>query len=358
VSNFLYNYFGIPSGAYYFASPALLALILLVLPLIPWAPVQKFFRGFKKSAPRGASWPSIIPVSNALKKLAGSPKYKVKSWLKHIPTYCRALALVLLAIAAARPQGGPVKAKQTNEGLDIILAIDTSRSMEARDFVLNGERPTRLEVIKDVISTFIGSRPADRIGLVVFGTAAFTQAPLTLDHEVLQRFVKRIKIGMAGDATAIGDGLGTAVNRLKDIEAKSKVVILLTDGSNTAGRLDPIAAAEAAKALGIKVYCVGVGSDGEVPIVIDGRLTRQRVEIDEDSLKQIATITGGVYFRATDTETLVKIYKTIDKLEKTKIQRDDMEDRDEHFRAFAGPALALLLLEALWGLTRFRRIPS
>jgi Ca-activated chloride channel family protein len=336
-------------GSWSFATPALLALALLALPVWWRARRERLRQSVAGERQVVAAWPSLQPFRGV-----GTGRF---TWLRHLPLVCRVLTILLLAVAAARPQGGPTAAKRTSEGLDIVLALDTSRSMEARDFILNGERPTRLEVIKSVVASFVAERPADRIGLVVFGSAAFTQAPLTLDHDVLQRFIKRIRIGMAGDQTAIGDGLATAVNRIKDIEAKSKVVILLTDGSNTAGRLDPMASAEAAKALGVKVYGVGVGSDGEVPIVVDGRLTRQRVDIDEESLKKISAMTGGQYFRATDTETLVKIYETIDRLEKTRLQKDDLEDREERYSAFAGPALALLALEMLWGLTRFRRIP-
>jgi Ca-activated chloride channel family protein len=275
-------------------------------------------------------------------------------WLRHGGIVLRSLVLLVLAVALARPIGGDGDKRREAEGLDIVLVLDTSGSMEARDFFLQGGRPTRLDVVKAVIGAFIEGRPSDRIGMVVFGTEAFTQAPLTLDHGILRQFLERIRIGMAGKDTAIGDGLATAVKRLKDVEAKSKVVILLTDGGNTAGRIEPLAAAEAARDKQVRVYTIGVGSKGEEEISGQGV---RRLDIDEDVLKEIAKTTGGAYFRAHDTETLVRVYETIDKLEKTRLRLPSWTDYDDRYQAWVAAALAFLLVESLFGLTRFRRIP-
>jgi Ca-activated chloride channel family protein len=275
----------------------------------------------------------------------------------HLLTFFRLVALGCIIVAAARPLGENRKAKRDSEGLDIVLAIDTSKSMEARDFRFGGGRPTRLDVVKQVISDFVRDRPSDRIGMVVFGSEAFTQAPLTLDHEVLQRFLSQVRIGMAGDATAIGDGIAASVKRLQDIEAKSKVVILLTDGSNTAGRIEPLVATDAAVTLGIKVYTIGVGSEGDSPTMMNGLPALQRHEIDVDLLKEISGRTGGQFFLATDAEALAHIYNTIDQLEKTKLRTDSFEQMDDRYELFAFAGLGFLLVELFGALTRFRRIP-
>ena len=276
---------------------------------------------------------------------------------RHLTFAFRAAAVFFVVLGLTRPEVGNSKSERQSEGLDIVLVIDTSRSMEAQDFVWRGERPTRLSVVKQVIADFIKERPSDRIGMVVFGTEAFTQAPLTLDHDVLLRFLNRVQVGMAGDATAIGDGIGTAVHRLKDVESKSKVVILLTDGGNTAGRLDPLAAAQAAKALGVKIYAIGVGSEGEVPVVVNGQVQVQKVDIDEELLKQMAKTTDAQYFRATDTETLISVYDTIDKLEKTKVKIQTFASYEDRYQPFVLAALLCVLAEFLVGVSRFRRIP-
>lgn len=275
----------------------------------------------------------------------------------YLLTFFRLAALTFIVIAMARPLGEPRKATRDNEGLDIILAIDTSRSMEARDFRFGGGRPNRLEVVKNVISDFVKDRPSDRIGMVVFGSEAFTQAPLTLDHDVLQRFLGQVRIGMAGDATAIGDGIAASVKRLQEIEAKSRIVILLTDGSNTAGRIEPLIATDAAVALGIKIYTIGVGAASESALDPQGRPTMQRHEVDVGLLKEISTRTGGQFYMASDTETLVNVYDTIDKLEKTKLRSDSFENLDDRYQLFAFAGLGFLVLELLGSLTRFRRIP-
>lgn len=279
-------------------------------------------------------------------------------WLRHLPVALRALAVTLLVVALARPQTRDDVSKRNSEGLDIVLTLDTSGSMRALDFVIDGERRTRMEIVKKVIKEFVAQRVDDRIGMVVFGTEAFTQAPLTLDHDVLDVFLERVETGMAGENTAIGDALGVSVNRLKDVKAKSKVVILLTDGESNAGKLQPLTAANAAKALGVKVYTVGVGTNGAVPVLLpSGQTVMSEVRIDEDVLKKIAEATGGAYFLASDTETLRRVYQTIDYLEKTKIETETFGRFSEHFAVLAWLALACLGIEAAFGMTRFRRIP-
>lgn len=323
-----------------FGEPWMLASLLVLIPIL--------ILYTRKTHRRALPFPSLAVLREVPR--SGTVRFR------HTPVILTCLILTLLGLALARPQATQAR-KTTSEGLDIVLVIDTSRSMEARDFVIGNERPTRLTVIKKVISEFIANRSDDRLGMVVFGSEAFTQAPLTLDHTILQRFLERVQIGMAGDATAIGDGLATAVNRLKDLDAKSRIVILLTDGSNTSGRVDPLAAGEAAKTLGIKVYTVGVGSEGEVPVVVGNRIKAQKADIDEDLLRKIATDTGGQYFRATDTETLVNIYATIDKLEKTKIKVDRFEKREERYGNLVASAVFLSILQLGFAVTRFRSIP-
>lgn len=322
------------------ADPWLLALLALVIPCI-WV-----YRRRKRPVVR---FPSSIPLKALHRSKA--------TWLRHVPFVLRMATVALVVIAMARPQDDEAKGQKTSEGIDIVLIIDTSRSMEARDFALGASRPNRLEVVKAVISDFIRGRPSDRIGVVVFGTEAFTQAPLTLDHELLQRFLARVQIGMAGDATAIGDGVATATMRLKDLTAKSKVAILLTDGGNTAGRVDPLAAAQAAKSLGVHVYAIGVGSDAEVPVDVNGQVQVQKTDVDFELLKQIAKTTDAQWYQANDTETLQKVYETIDRLEKTKIKIESFEHHEERFGTFAWLALGCMLAELGLGLTRIRSVP-
>lgn len=273
--------------------------------------------------------------------------------LRHLSPICRVGALAMVILALSRPQVTKDQQEHLSEGLDIVLVIDTSKSMEARDLELKGNRPTRLDVVKSVISDFITQRPSDRIGLVIFGTEAFTQAPLTLDHDILFKFLDKVQIGMAGDATAIGDGLATAVNRMKKVEAKAKIVILLTDGANTAGRIDPLAASDAAAAKKITVYTIGVGGglgekDPSRPPLM---------EVDEKLLKEIASRTGGQSFLASNTQTLAQVYDEIDRMEKTKTKVKSFKQYQELFPWCLGAALIFLVLELLVGLTRYRSIP-
>lgn len=285
------------------------------------------------------------------------PIWRAPSKLRFAGTVLRFLTLLCIIVALARPQAGRRSGARNADGVDIMLVIDTSGSMKARDFVIDGQRPNRLEVIKKVISDFIVSRPDDRIGLVVFGSEAFTQAPLTLDHDVLQKFLDQVEIGVAGEATAIGDGLATAVVRLKDQPGESRVVVLLTDGANNAGRMDPAAAAAAAKSLGIRVHTIGVGSEGEVPIISQGQMVYIRADIDEKLLTSISEQTGGVYRRATDTAALRGVYQEIDRLEKRRIEIKDQRVGRDYFAWPLIMACLCLWLELLWRGSRWRVIP-
>ncbi len=268
---------------------------------------------------------------NTLKQLPPSKSV----YLRHSLIVLRSLCILLLIVAIARPQSGKKTTEIISEGVDIMLVLDTSGSMQALDFEIEGERINRLEVVKKVVADFIAGRENDRLGMVVFADQAFTQCPLTLDHGVMLEFLDKVQIGMAGDGTAIGSAIGTAVKRLKDIKAKSKVVILLTDGRNNSGRLTPEKAAEIAHKYGIKIYTIGAGTKGQAPFLVNSffgkRYVYQRVDLDEDTLKQIADISGGQYFRATDTESLKKIYTKIDKMEKSEVKVKEYMEYNELF---------------------------
>ena len=268
----------------------------------------------------------------------------------------RLFALTALILALARPQKSLSEKEVTTEGIDIVLSLDISGSMLARDF-----EPDRLEAAKEVAKEFINGRPTDRIGLVVFSGESFTQCPITTDHTVLVNLFKDVKSGLVEDGTAIGMGLATSVSRLKDSEAKSRVVILLTDGVNNAGYVDPMTAVELAKSEGVRVYTVGVGRQGMAPypyVDVFGRTQYQNIEvqIDEDLLKTIAAETGGQYFRATNNDKLRAIYSEIDKLEKSKINVAAYERRSEHFYVFALAAIIALFAEVLFRNTLLRKL--
>jgi Ca-activated chloride channel family protein len=274
----------------------------------------------------------------------------------------RIAALFMIVIALSRPQLMLEETSLETEGIDIVLSVDTSTSMLAEDFKLGGKRQNRLEVVKDVVRDFIDNRSSDRIGIVAFASGAYTVSPLTLDYAWLMQNMDRVKIGMIEDGTAIGSGISSALNRLKDTEAKSKVVILLTDGRNNAGRISPLTASEAAAALNVKVYTIGAGSKGPVPYpakdMFGNTVYRSvRIEIDEDTLKKIAGKTNARYFRATDTESLRSIYKEIDELEKTRIEEKGYTEYEELFHLFLIPGALLLLLEIIMNNTILRRIP-
>ncbi len=274
----------------------------------------------------------------------------------------RMSALFLIIIALSRPQLMLQESRIETEGIDIVLAIDTSTSMLAEDFELGGKRENRLEVVKDVVDDFIKNRHSDRIGIVAFAANAYTVSPLTLDYGWLMQNLQRVKIGMIEDGTAIGSGISSALNRLKDTEAKGKVVILLTDGRNNAGNISPLTAADAARALNIKVYTIGAGSKGLVPYpakdFFGNTVYRQvQIDIDDDTLKKIAEKTKALYYRATDTKSLRNIYDEIDKIEKTPIEEKGYTEYKELFHFFLIPALVLLIMEVILKNTVLRRIP-
>ena len=278
-------------------------------------------------------------------------------WLRHAPFVLRAVAFSLMIVALARPQGVEQQSKTNAEGIDIMLAIDISGSMLARDF-----QPDRLTAAKEVAGSFIADRQGDRIGLAVFAGEAFTQSPLTTDKSTLQTLLARVRSGVIEDGTAIGNGLATALNRLRESEAKSKVVILLTDGVNNRGEISPLTAADIAADMGIKVYTIGVGKRGKAPypaIDMFGNMTYQmmEVEIDEKTLSEIASRTGGKYFRATDKQKLKAIYDEINQMEKSKVEITDLTIYHEEWVPLLLLALALLVLEFLFTHIILKRIP-
>ena len=305
------------------------------------------------------SFSGKVKFSNidVLKKLKTPRSVKVRDSL----IVLRALAVLCLVLALARPQKGNVTTEHITEGTSIILCIDTSGSMRALDFGFDVMKKDRLTVVKDVVKDFINARNNDRIGMVVFGEEAYTQIPLTLDYGVLLNFLDWLNIGMAGDSTAIGSAVAMSVKRLKDVPAKSKAIVLLTDGRNNAGRISPSIAADIAKTMGIKVHTIGVGSDKPVPFSVDmffgKKYVYQRVELDEDTLKEIAEKTGGQYFRAMDAKGLKKIYETIDSMEKSEIKVKEYTEYNELFSWFLLPGLFLIIAEGILVNTRFRKIP-
>jgi Ca-activated chloride channel homolog len=278
-----------------------------------------------------------------------------RNYLMHILFALRVVAVAILIIIIARPQATDKFQDMSTEGIDIVLVLDISGSMLARDF-----RPDRLEASKNVATEFISGRPYDRIGLVVFSGESFTQCPLTTDHAVLINLMREIQSGMIEDGTAIGMGLATAVNRIKDSEAKSKVIILLTDGVNNRGEIAPATAAGIAKTYGIRVYTIGVGTQGMAPYPVQTPYGIQYqdmpVEIDEAILKEISQTTGGKYFRATDNDKLVQVYNEIDKLEKSKIDVRQFNRKEEKYLIPALIAFCFLLLEILVRNTIFKNL--
>lgn len=326
-----------------FASPYYLWLFG-VLPLLVAYYVWRTWRG-------GAS----IRISS-VDGVVGAPK-TVRYWLRHVPFGLRVVALGLLIVALARPQGIEENSRTNTEGIDIVLAVDVSGSMLARDF-----KPDRITAAKEVAGDFIADRAGDRLGLVVFAGEAFTQSPLTTDQGTLQTLLGRIRSGLIEDGTAIGNGLATAINRLRESEAKSKVIILLTDGVNNRGEIAPLTAAEIARAQGIRVYTIGVGTQGMAPypaVDMFGQMTfvQQKVEIDEKTLREIAGQTGGKYFRATDKAKLKAIYDEINQLEKSKIEVLEHITRHELYLDWLLAALVLLVVEFLLAHLVLKRIP-
>ena len=272
------------------------------------------------------------------------------------------LTAALMIVGLARPQRGQSRTEVTANGIDIVLGLDVSGSMQALDFLIDNQRVNRIEVVKSVVSKFIDERPNDRIGLIAFAGAPYLVSPITLDHDWLQQNLERVNVGAGDDGTAIGSAIAASVNRLRTTKAKSKVVILLTDGMNNTGKISPLAAAEAARALGMKVYTIGVGVRGKAPIPVrdeagNMHIIMAKVDVDEKTLQTIADETGGKFYRATDTDSLQRIYDQINRLETSAQTVQKFEHYDELYPWALVPALALLALGALLQQTRFRRLP-
>ncbi|HPT22486.1 MAG TPA: VWA domain-containing protein [Bacteroidales bacterium] len=324
-----------------FADPLFLYLLLLIPAIVAFYILKQ-----QKTSP-SLRVPGLQQFENA-----GTT---FRHYLRHILFAARTLAIALLIIILARPQATNKFQNVSTEGIDIVLTMDISGSMLARDF-----KPNRLEASKDVATEFISGRPYDRMGLVVFSGESFTQCPITTDHAVLVNLLREIQSGMIEDGTAIGMGLATAVNRIKDSQAKSKVIILLTDGINNMGAVAPATAAGIAKTFGIRVYTIGVGTQGMAPYPVQTPFGMQYqdmpVEIDEAILKDIAQTTGGKYFRATDNDKLVQVYKEIDKLEKSKIDVRQFSRKEEKYFLPAIIAFCLLAFEILVRNTIYRKL--
>ena len=284
---------------------------------------------------------------------------RIGGWVWLLPL----LAAALMIVGLARPQRGNSRTEVTANGIDIVLGLDVSGSMQALDFLVDGHRVNRIEVVKSVVSKFIEERPNDRIGLIAFAAAPYLVSPLTLDHDWLQQNLERVSTAVGNDdGTAIGSAIAAGVNRLRKTNAKSKVMILLTDGMNNTGKISPLAAAEAAKALGVKIYTIGVGVRGMAPIPMkdqagNTRLVMDRVDVDEKTLQAVAGQTGGTFYRATDTDSLHKIYEQINRLEKTALTVQKFEHYDELYSWALIPCIAFLGLGLGLQHTRFRRLP-
>ena len=316
----------------------------------PWLLLFLLFLPILAFQVRKDSQATINFSSLATLKALRTPRIDIYAGL---PFIIRFLALTLLVIALARPQEGHKSTEILSVGVDIMLALDTSGSMRALDFIEEEKRITRLAVVKGVVSKFIENRPNDRIGMVVFGEQAYTQCPLTLDYDVLLSFLDQIRIAEKDwDGTAIGMAIINATNRLREAEGRSQVVILLTDGVNNAGEIDPLTAAEVAAAIGVRVYAIGVGAPGS-----GGRGRGRTVDFDEETLQQVAGLTGGRYYHATSGEKLAEIYDEIGKLETTEITSQIHVNYTERYPLFLWPCLALIMLEFVLVRTRLRTIP-
>jgi len=330
-----------------FAHPWALWLLLLI-------PVLAILRGkFGREAAVQYSGLSLLgPLVKMRRSRAGG-------WLSAL-MYA---TLACLLVALARPQIVDSTSQVNESGIDIMLAIDLSPSMEALDYHKNGQDLSRVDVVRSAVSEFIADRPNDRIGMVVFAGEAFLMSPLTLDHDWLQQNVERLHVGLAGDATAIGSALAVCANRLRDQKSKSKIIVLLTDGANNAGKITPLAAAQAAAALHIKIYTIGAGSADVAKFPVRDPFTGQRtyttipVDIDVDALKKIAQVGGGQFFRAADVDSMANVYKTINKLETTKVATKHFEHARDFFQFALYPGLFFLGLQIVLSHTRLRRLP-
>ena len=325
-----------------FLHPEYLYLLLLLIPLIVWYVMR-------------------LSKTQASLKLASTLAFKgVKSdfrvYMRHLPFVLRLISIALIIIVIARPQSVSSWEETETQGIDIVMALDVSGSMLSQDL-----QPDRLQAAKKVAAEFITDRKNDNIGLVIFAGESFTQCPLTTDHKVLLNLLNEINFGMIEDGTAIGLGLANSVNRLKDSESESRVVILLTDGTNNSGQIAPLTAADLARSYGIRVYTVGVGTKGMAPTPVNTpygiRMQNMPVDIDEKTLTEIAAMTGGQYFRAQDTEGLRQVYEEIDEMERYLISVQNVTRRQELFLPFALCAMGLILLELLLRRTWLRNIP-
>ena len=326
-----------------FADPRYLLLLLLLPPFVWW---------YAARARRAAG----AMRYSAVDRLQRADRRRTGRW-RHLLFGLRLFALVFLIVAFARPQTGVTAEDVSAEGIDIVLALDLSSSMLAEDL-----EPNRIGAARQVAADFVRGRLNDRIGLVVFAGEAFTQAPLTLDHRVVTTLIEELEVGIIEDGTAIGMGLATAVKRLGDSSAESKVIVLLTDGQNNRGAIDPATAAQMAQALGVRIYAVGAGTRGAARVPVDDprfgrRYVSMQVDIDEEALEEMAALTGGRYFRATDRESLEHVYEEIDALETTEIEMTSFTRYGELFHLPLGAGLGLLLLEAALGRTVLRRLP-
>lgn len=325
-----------------FDNPWCLLLLLLLIPAIVWY-ILKY-----KTAQASMN----VSSTEAFDKMPQS--YKV--YLRHVAFAMRMLAIAAIIVVLARPMSTDSWQKSSTEGVDVMVALDISGSMLSRDF-----SPNRLEAAKAVAAQFIAGREYDNIGLVVFAGEGFTMCPMTTDHTVLLNLMKDVDCGMLVDGTAVGDGLATAVNRIKDGPAKSKTIILLTDGTNNAGIVDPITAAEIARSYGIRIYTIGVGTKGMAPSPVMTpygiRYQNMPVEIDEDKLRQIASIGDGQYFRATDENVLKSVFAEIDQMEKTKLSVQQFSRREEAYMPWAILAMLLLGIEIILRYTLLRNVP-
>lgn len=325
-----------------FANIGYLFLLILLVPYIIWYIMKR-----KNNE-------ATLQISDA-RVYAHTPK-SYKNYMLHVPFVLRLITLILVILILARPQTTNSWQQSEIEGIDIMLAIDVSTSMLAEDL-----KPNRLEAAKEVAAEFVNGRPNDNIGITLFAGESFTQCPLTVDHAVLLNLIKDVKCGFIEDGTAVGMGIANAITRLKDSKAKSKVIILLTDGTNNRGDISPLTAAEMAKSFGIRVYTIGVGTNGTAPYPYPVGGTVQYinvpVEIDEKTLTQIADITEGNYFRATSNSKLKEVYEEIDKLEKTKLNVKQYSKRQEEYQWFALAAFICVLLEILLRNSILKRIP-
>jgi Ca-activated chloride channel family protein len=328
-----------------FESPLLL-LLLLALPLAIYLRRRRYYPVMGSS--------SLVGLARL------RPSWGL--WISRMLPVLKYLALALMVLALARPQWGTRQMNVLTEGINIVLAVDLSESMAALDFKQGKKIVNRLEAVREVISEFVSHRSQDRIGMVVFGSHAYTQLPLTRDYNTIVTMLERLKIGAAGRSTALGDAIGISLKRLADIEAESNIIILLTDGRSNSGELQPQEACDIAVAKGVKIYTIGVGTRGKAPFLVNDpifgqRYVYQQVDIDEDTLQKIADKTEGLYFRAEDLPGLKRIYATIDQMEKTEVEVTTFAEYDELYIYLLLPALAVLGSWIVLTNTRFLRIP-